>query len=177
MPTAFRDPIGEKMLGRGMPSWLVEILQQVAVNPTTTILPAGKLVEMLGSILTPATKAKGGRGLLPKRLKLTSLDPDAGKAVLHGGKGFEQFDSSIDEMRRLMGEGHLVPEGPPERTVAQGKAALTKVLRRKPDMDAGMKTVAKAADKPRRDPALDEELRSMSDEQYRRYMKKFFGQE
>lgn len=91
---------------------------------------AKPLSDWLGEILTAPKAGKA----FPKRMRLTSIDPEAGSAVLHDLKKFTPFDTSIAELRKLLSSGELVPHGPATEgaTVPALVKKLSTVARRKP---------------------------------------------
>jgi hypothetical protein len=66
---------------------------------------------------------------------ITSLDPDAGKALLHDTRTFTPFEATIRELKQLLSSGQLQQAGgaaPESATVPQLIKRLARVARRTP---------------------------------------------
>ncbi len=126
----------------GLPDWLRDILDQVAVNPVMTSVPAaavastvprvaGKsLADRLGEILSPEVDRRNTG--LPARMRLTTYDPAAGTAQLTGMAKGEPIATSIADLDAAMQAGHIAPELPPgaseSRTIPQMQRRLRLIL-------------------------------------------------
>lgn len=113
-----------KVLGLDQPLG-IEGGSSLASSPTGT----KPLTEMLGEIFTPKTST----GSMPKRIRVSSLDPAENLARTFGGKATGPLDipmdSSMDDLARLIKSGELIPEGPAEKTIPQLLAQLKRVLK------------------------------------------------
>lgn len=100
---------------------------QLAASPTGT----KPLTEMLGDVFNPKTQNPG----IPKRVRLTSLDPEKNEAVTHAlDKNYSQMNSSVDDLGKLIKSGELIPEGLKTEgmSIEQLMKRLAGVMRRAP---------------------------------------------
>lgn len=128
MPSMRRDP-----LGLGLPQWLDDILNTIALSPVSTAVPAGgtlkaggkALADRLGEILSPEVKGTG----LPKRMRLTSYDPGAGSISLTGADHGEALTSTAADFDTLLRRGAIAPELPPGAREGQSVGQMARRLR------------------------------------------------
>ena len=124
-----------------LPASLLALLDQVAMNPMTSIIPAagayaepilaslGKpLQELLGLVLSPT---KGGSGL-PRRLRLTQWNARTGNVEFHGQGprpiGVERFEATPAQLDKLIRGGALDLEQPTESAMAPIRRKLSAAL-------------------------------------------------
>lgn len=115
----------------GVPAWLQNALDTLSLLPVATAVPtraagqfAGKAAnDLLGEVLQLAAPVKG----LPTRMRLTSLDPAAGTAMLHGSASGQPVTAGLEDLRRLYQGGTLAKEGLP----GEGASLATLVKRLK----------------------------------------------
>lgn len=109
----------------GMPDWLQQLLLTASTSPVTTAIPTKSISELLGHVFTPTAKGTG----LPKRIQLSSIDPDQNLARLHAlDRGWSPVDSSMTDLAKLIGEGQIQPEGPPMLSLTGAINALRRSL-------------------------------------------------
>lgn len=95
---------------------------QSAGGPVTGTKP---LAEMLGDVFTP----KNPKSDVPRRVRLTSIDPEKDKVVTHAlDKHYTQMDATPRDMAGLIREGELIPEGPALLDVPALYAKLRRVM-------------------------------------------------
>ena len=136
---AMRDPSRDL----GLPPWLADLLNNLAISPTTTAISGGtpvlrsigkELSELLDTVFTTTKKTKG----VPTKLRFTNLSRE-GNMQLHPASargtsptGPAPMEVAPGDLDRLISGGAVDLDQPPEGAVDAIRRRLQKVLGAQP---------------------------------------------
>lgn len=123
-------------LAPGLPDWLYKALEQLSVNPVSTVVPAagvgepmvkalGKPIsELLGALFSPGEHGTG----VPQRLRLTGTTPPDMVQLHSQNMNGQPFEATADQLSQLLDGGALNLTQPPQGAVDKIRRTLASLL-------------------------------------------------